>query len=806
MTDHAEDISAESDYGAGSIKVLRGLDAVRKRPGMYIGDTDDGSGLHHMVYEVVDNAIDESLAGHCDRIVVVLNPDGSVSVSDNGRGIPTDIHEEEGVSAAEVIMTHLHAGGKFDDNSYKVSGGLHGVGISVVNALSSQLDMRIRRQGHEHFLRFVNGEPQGALEAVGDTQEHGTEISFLPSLDTFSQIDFDFGTLEHRLRELAFLNSGVTIILKDLRGVDETVVEMHYEGGVEAFVQHLDRKKQGLHQTVVVTGERDGITIELALQWNDSYHENVLCFTNNIPQRDGGTHLAGFRAGLTRTINALSHAGSKRDKVQITGDDAREGLTAVLSVKVPDPKFSSQTKDKLVSSEVRPVVESLVGDRLGTWFEEHPADARAIASKIVEAAAAREAAKKARELTRRKSALDVSNLPGKLADCQERDPTVAEIFIVEGDSAGGSAKQGRDRKFQAVLPLRGKILNVERARFDKMLSSNEIGTLITALGAGIGRDDFDISKIRYHKIIIMTDADVDGAHIRTLLLTFFYRQMPEIIENGYLYIAQPPLYKVTQGKSSTYLKDEKEMEDYLVGDGVADTVFTLYDDTEVAGPDLIALVAQARQCRKLIGALSKRYAWDAVEQTAIAGALSPDVLADPEQARGAADYVARRLNQLSPDEEQGWQGEPTEDGGLRFKRELRGAPEVQVIDGPLIRSADARKLHEMAVSLQTTYQRRGIMRRKDETLIIRSPTQLLDAIMTFGRKGLQVQRYKGLGEMNPDQLWETTLDISARTLLQVRVSQVDQASDLFETLMGDVVEPRREFIQNNALNVTNLDI
>jgi DNA gyrase subunit B len=807
MTDHAEDRAAEDAYGATSIKVLRGLDAVRKRPGMYIGDTDDGSGLHHMVYEVVDNAIDESLAGHCDRIDVVLNADGSCSVTDNGRGIPTGIHEEEGVSAAEVIMTHLHAGGKFDDNAYKVSGGLHGVGVSVVNALSSQLDMRIRRQGHEHYQRYIHGEPQGVLEVVGSSEEHGTEISFLPSLDTFSRIDFDFGTLEHRLRELAFLNSGVTIILKDSRGVDETIVEMHYDGGVEAFVQHLDRKKQGLHQTVVVTGERDGISIELALQWNDSYHENVLCFTNNIPQRDGGTHLAGFRAGLTRTINtyALSHSGSKRDKVQITGDDAREGLTAVLSVKVPDPKFSSQTKEKLVSSEVRPVVESLVGDRLGTWFEEHPTDARAIAGKIVEAAAAREAAKKARELTRRKSALDVSNLPGKLADCQERDPTVAEIFIVEGDSAGGSAKQGRDRKFQAVLPLRGKILNVERARFDKMLGSNEIGTLITALGAGIGRDDFEISKIRYHKIIIMTDADVDGAHIRTLLLTFFYRQMPEIIEKGYLYIAQPPLYKVAQGKSSTYLKDEKEMEEYLVADGITEAVLTLYDETEVAGPDLIRLVDQARQCRKLVSALSKRYAWDAVEQTAIAGALSPDVLADPEQARAAAAYVARRLNQLSPDEEQGWQGEPTEDGGLRFNRELRGAPEVQVIDGPLIRSADARKLHEMSVSLQTTYQRRGVLRRKDETRIIRSPTHLLDAIMAFGRKGLQVQRYKGLGEMNPDQLWETTLDISARTLLQVRVSQVDQASDLFETLMGDVVEPRREFIQDNALNVTYID-
>ncbi|MEQ8246718.1 MAG: DNA topoisomerase (ATP-hydrolyzing) subunit B [Alphaproteobacteria bacterium] len=808
MTDQAEDIGAEGDYGATSIKVLRGLDAVRKRPGMYIGDTDDGSGLHHMVYEVVDNAIDESLAGHCDRIDVTLNPDGSCTVGDNGRGIPTGIHHEEGISAAEVIMTQLHAGGKFDDNSYKVSGGLHGVGVSVVNALSARLDLRIRRQGKEHYQRYIHGEPEAPLAAVADSREHGTEITFLPSLETFSHIDFDIETLEHRLRELAFLNSGVTIVLKDKRGVDETVIEMHYEGGAEAFVQHLDRKKQGLHQTVVVTGERDGITLELALQWNDSYHENVLCFTNNIPQRDGGTHLAGFRAGLTRTVNAyaLQHPGAKKDKVQITGDDAREGLTAVLSVKVPDPKFSSQTKEKLVSSEVRTVVESLVGDRLGQWFEEHPSDARAIAAKITEAAAAREAARKARELTRRKSALDISNLPGKLADCQERDPTIAEIFIVEGDSAGGSAKQGRDRRFQAVLPLRGKILNVERARFDKMLSSNEIGTLITALGTGIGRDDFDLSKIRYHKIIIMTDADVDGAHIRTLLLTFFYRQMPELIDAGYLYIAQPPLYKVVQGKSSTYLKDEKEMEDYLVSDGVKDAVFTLYNDSQVAGTDLIALVDQARQCRKLVGALSKRYAWDAVEQTAIAGALSPEVLSVPDQARAAADYVARRLNQLSPDEEQGWQGDPTEDGGLKFTRVLRGAPEVQVIDGPLIRSADARKLQGMAQSLQDTYQRRGILRRKDDSVVIRSPTQLLDAIVGFGRKGLQVQRYKGLGEMNPEQLWETTLDTSARSLLQVKVSQVDQASDLFETLMGDVVEPRRDFIQTNALNVVNLDI
>ncbi len=809
MSDRAEDIAAEEDsYGATSIKVLRGLDAVRKRPGMYIGDTDDGSGLHHMVYEVVDNAIDEALAGHCDTIDVMLNPDGSCTVIDNGRGIPTDIHAEEGVSAAEVIMTHLHAGGKFDDNSYKVSGGLHGVGVSVVNALSSWLDLRIRRKGKEHYMRFVHGEPESPLAVSGDAQGNGTEITFLPSPETFSQTEFDFETLEHRLRELAFLNSGVTIRLKDLRGVEDVEIEMHYEGGVEVFVHHLDRKKQGLHQTVVVAGERDGITLELALQWNDSYHENVLCFTNNIPQRDGGTHLAGFRAGLTRTINAyaLQHAGGKRDKVSITGDDAREGLTCVLSVKVPDPKFSSQTKDKLVSSEVRPVVESIVGERLGQWFEEHPADARAIAGKIVEAAAAREAARKARELTRRKGALDVSNLPGKLADCQERNPEKAELFIVEGDSAGGSAKQGRDRRFQAVLPLRGKILNVERARFDKMLSSNEIGTLITALGTGIGRDDFDITKTRYHKIIIMTDADVDGAHIRTLLLTFFYRQMPQLIDAGYLYIAQPPLYKVTQGKSSTYLKDEKGMENYLVADGISDSVLTLFSGEQSAGEDLRTLVEDARTIRRLIDALARRYSRDVIEQTAIAGALNPKVLSDPEQAAAAAEYVANRLDQLAAENERGWQGEPTEDGGLRFTREVRGVKEERVIDGPLIRSQDAIRLDERAPRLQSTYLKRAVLRRKEEEVVVRSPTQLLDAIIAFGRKGLQVQRYKGLGEMNPDQLWETTLDPDARSLLQVKVSQVDQASDLFETLMGDVVEPRRDFIQSNALSVVNLDI
>jgi len=807
MSDRAEDLESEDAYGAGAIKVLRGLDAVRKRPGMYIGDTDDGSGLHHMVYEVVDNAIDEALAGHCDTIDVVLNPDGSCTVVDNGRGIPTDIHEEEGVSAAEVIMTHLHAGGKFDDNSYKVSGGLHGVGVSVVNALSSWLDLRIKRKGKEHAMRFVHGEPEAPLAVTGDADGHGTEITFLPSPETFSQTEFDFETLEHRLRELAFLNSGVTIKLKDLRGVEDVEIEMHYEGGVEAFVHHLDRKKQAAHQTVVISGDRDDIAVELALQWNDSYHENVLCFTNNIPQRDGGTHLAGFRGGLTRTINtyAMQYAGGKRDKVAITGDDAREGLTCVLSVKVPDPKFSSQTKDKLVSSEVRPVVESIVGEKLGQWFEEHPSEARSIATKIVEAAAAREAARKAREAIR-KTKLDVSNLPGKLADCQERDPAKAELFIVEGDSAGGSAKQGRHRRFQAVLPLRGKILNVERARFDKMLSSNEIGTLITALGTGIGRDAFDISKIRYHKIIIMTDADVDGAHIRTLLLTFFYRQMPEIIDGGYLYIAQPPLYKVTQGKSSTYLKDEKDMENYLVADGISDAVLTLFSGEQSAGEDLRVLVEDARTIRRLIDALARRYSRDVIEQTAIAGALNPNVLSDPEQAAAAAEYVANRLDQLAAEDERGWHGEPTEDGGLRFTREVRGVKEERVIDGPLISSQDALRLDERAAKLQSTYLKRAVLRRKDEEVVVRSPTQLLDAIIAFGRKGLQVQRYKGLGEMNPDQLWETTLDPDARSLLQVKVAQIDQASDLFETLMGDVVEPRRDFIQSNALSVVNLDI
>ena len=805
----ADEATGPEDYGADSIKVLRGLDAVRKRPGMYIGDTDDGSGLHHMVYEVVDNAIDEALAGYCDRVEVTLNPEGSVTVSDNGRGIPTDLHDEEGVSAAEVIMTQLHAGGKFDHNSYKVSGGLHGVGVSVVNALSGTLNLRIWRDGNEHFMRFKEGEPEAPLEIVGQAEQSGTEIEFRPSDTVFSDTDFDFATLKHRLRELAFLNSGVTIALNDARGIEPQHTELHYVGGVEAFVKYLDRNKTASHEPpITIAGERDELDLDVALQWNNSYHENVLCFTNNIPQRDGGTHLAGLRAALTRTINGYANKSgiAKREKVNLTGEDAREGLTCVLSVKVPDPKFSSQTKDKLVSSEVRPAVEGFIADKLGQWFEEHPSEARTIIGKVVEAAAAREAARKARELTRRKGALDISSLPGKLADCQERDPSKAELFLVEGDSAGGSAKQGRDRGTQAVLPLRGKILNVERARFDKMLSSTEIGTLITALGTGIGHEDFDLEKIRYHRIIIMTDADVDGAHIRTLLLTFFYRQMREIVEAGYLYIAQPPLYKVSQGRSERYLKDERELEDYLVALGIDEAVLTLHTGEQRAGEDLMELVQKARASRKLLESVARRYSWSVVEQTAIAGALNPEALADSDRAATACAYVARRLDQLAPETERGWQGETTDDGGLRFSRTVRGVRESHLIDGPLIRSADARKLDDQLGRQQETYLVRAVLTRKGEELIIRSPTQLLERVLALGRKGLAIQRYKGLGEMNPEQLWETTLDPEVRTILQVKVSHADEADDLFSTLMGDLVEPRRDFIQENALAVANLDV
>ncbi|MDA0222378.1 MAG: DNA topoisomerase (ATP-hydrolyzing) subunit B [Proteobacteria bacterium] len=795
------------EYGADSIKVLKGLEAVRKRPGMYIGDTDDGSGLHHMVYEVVDNGIDEALAGHCDTVTVILHADNSVSVSDNGRGIPVGIHEGEGVSAAEVIMTQLHAGGKFDSNSYKVSGGLHGVGVSVVNALSDWLELRIWRDGKEHMARFEGGFTFESLKVVGPANgRKGTEVRFLASTETFSNLDYNFKTLEHRLRELAFLNSGVKIRIEDLRPAEKLESEMMYEGGVREFVRHLDRSKTAmLADPIFITGEKDGISVEVAMWWNDSYHENVLPFTNNIPQRDGGAHLAGFRGALTRTINnyALTSGIAKKEKISFTGDDAREGLTCVLSIKVPDPKFSSQTKDKLVSSEVRPAVEGLVNEKLGEWFEEHPSEAKIVVSKIVEAAFAREAARKARDLTRRKSAMDIASLPGKLADCQEKDPANSEIFLVEGDSAGGSAKQGRSRFNQAVLPLRGKILNVERARFDRMLGSQEIGTLITALGTGIGRDEFNIAKLRYHKVVIMTDADVDGAHIRTLLLTFFFRQMPQLIEGGYLYIAQPPLYKVARGKSEVYLKDQAALEDYLVEQGLEGAVLQLGDGSQISGADLARVVDEARQVRAILNAFPTHYSRHVLEQAAISGALIAGRLDEDLQA--AADSVAARLDLVAKEYEKGWNGRPTEDAGLRFSRNIRGVEEVRALDGGCLRSGEARKLASYTKSLQEVYAQPAKLTRKDKVTAIFAPSDLLDVVLQEGEKGQSLQRYKGLGEMNPSQLWETTLDPEARTLLRVRVEDLAEADDIFTKLMGDVVEPRREFIQANALNVENLD-
>ncbi len=807
MAEPARHDVASDAYGADSIKVLKGLDAVRKRPGMYIGDTDDGSGLHHMVYEVVDNAIDEALAGHATEVTVTLNADGSCTVTDNGRGIPTDIHTEEGVSAAEVIMTQLHAGGKFDQNSYKVSGGLHGVGVSVVNALSSFLRLRIWRNGFEHAMTFTHGDADGPLAVIGPSEgKRGTEVTFLPSTLTFTQVEFDYDTLEHRLRELAFLNSGVRIILTDARHAELRREEMIYEGGLEAFVRYLDRAKTSIiGSPLMVKAERDGITVEAALWWNDSYHENVLCFTNNIPQRDGGTHLAGFRAALTRQVTGYGETSglTKKEKVAPSAEDCREGLTSVLSVKVPDPKFSSQTKDKLVSSEVRPVVESVLNEALRVWFEEHPTEARSIVGKVIEAAAAREAARKARELTRRKGALDIASLPGKLADCQERDPSKAELFIVEGDSAGGSAKQGRNREYQAVLPLRGKILNVERARFDKMLSSQEIGTLITALGTGIGKEEFNADKLRYHKIIIMTDADVDGSHIRTLLLTFFFRQMPELIERGHLFIAQPPLYKVTRGKSQSYLKDERALEDYLIDQGVDGAVLRLTSGEDRAGQDLRHLVEEARIIRNLLNGLHSRYDRQVVEQVALFGALRP--IADGSDATVKLDGIVRRLDEMADETEKGWSGQ-IDAGGFVFERTLRGVRHVVSLDAALLGSVDARKIHDHAAPMSEAFSApASLVRKADETTVI-GPVSLFDAMVAVGRKGLTLQRYKGLGEMNPEQLWETTLDRTIRSLLQVRVKEVADADDIFTKLMGDVVDPRREFIQTNALSVSNLDV
>ena len=804
MTDEQQ---PPEEYGANSIKVLKGLEAVRKRPGMYIGDTDDGSGLHHMVYEVVDNGIDEALAGHADAVNVKIHDDGSVSVSDNGRGIPVGIHEGEGVSAAEVIMTQLHAGGKFDSNSYKVSGGLHGVGVSVVNALSDWLELRIWRDGKEHIARFEGGFTVKPLEVVGECGDRtGTEVRFMASLDTFSNRDYVFETLEKRLRELAFLNSGARIIVTDERPAEHLRTELFYEGGVKEFVKYIDRSKTSiLPEPIYVIGERDDIVVEVAMWWNDTYNEMVLPFTNNIPQRDGGTHMAGFRAALTRTINnyAQSSGIAKKEKINFTGDDAREGLTCVLSVKVPDPKFSSQTKDKLVSSEVRPAVENLMNEKLSEWFEENPQIAKIVVSKIVEAAHAREAARKARDLTRRKTAMDVNFLAGKLKDCSEKDPSKTEVFLVEGDSAGGSAQTGRDRGTQAILPLKGKILNVERARFDRMLGSQEIGNLVMALGTGIGRDEFNIDKLRYHKIVIMTDADVDGAHIRTLLLTFFFRQMPELIERGYLYIAQPPLYKVSRGKSEVYLKDQAAMDDYLTEQGCDGAMLRQGNGEEITGADLRRVVDEAGRLKRVLDAFPTHYPRHILEQAAIAGAfISGAVEAD---LQGVADKVAVRLDLIALEWERGWQGRITQDKGIRLARILRGVEEVRTLDGPMLRGGEARKTGSFTQHLQDVYNTPATLIRKDRVQNIYGPLDLLKAVLEEGERGLSLQRYKGLGEMNPDQLWETTLDPDARTLLQVKVDDVAEADDLFTKLMGDVVEPRREFIQQNALNVENLD-
>ena len=799
----------DAEYGADSIKVLRGLDAVRKRPGMYIGDTDDGSGLHHMVYEVVDNAIDEALAGHCDIVEVKLNKAGSVTVTDNGRGIPVDIHPEEGVSAAEVIMTQLHAGGKFDNNSYKVSGGLHGVGVSVVNALSEWLELTIYRDGKKHRIGFKMGDATGPLEVLGQADgESGTHVTFMPSKDIFAHINFDFSTLEHRLRELAFLNSGVRIRLTDDRQAEPVVSEFYFDGGLTAFVDYLNRSRNALHETITADSNRDDITVELALAWTDSFHENTLCFTNNIPQRDGGAHLAGFRGAMTRVVNNYAQESgiAKREKVQLTGEDSREGLTAIVSVKVPDPKFSSQTKDKLVSSEVRPVVENAVADCLNQWFEEHPAEAKRIVSKAYEAAAAREAARKARDLTRRKGVMDIASLPGKLADCQERDPAKSEVFLVEGDSAGGSAKQGRDRANQAILPLRGKILNVERARLDKMLSSAEIGTLITAIGAGVGNNDMDVEKIRYHKVIIMTDADVDGSHIRTLLLTFFFRHMRPLIEKGYLYIAQPPLFRAKRGQSEVYLKDQRELDGYLVDAGLKDAVLTTSDGQQLAGPDLTAITGQAVTASRMIEVVGRQVGnRDVVEQAAIAGLFNMAVLTNDE----AATYLAKRLEAISSILEKGWEGriEDTAHGkAIVVQRRLRGITERHVIDQRIINLVEAQHLDQMAGHLQSHYSKAAQFRFGAQTMDINGPTELAQTVFQTGRKGAQISRYKGLGEMNPSQLWETTLDPDQRILLQVTIDQEDDADNAFSTLMGEAVEERRNFIQENALRVANLDV
>lgn len=798
----------KTEYSAGSIKVLKGLEAVRKRPGMYIGDTDDGSGLHHMVYEVVDNAIDEALAGHCDEVLVAINEDGSVTVQDNGRGIPTDLHPEEGVSAAEVIMTQLHAGGKFDQNSYKVSGGLHGVGVSVVNALSDWLTVDIWREDKHHHIRFERGESVSPLEIVGEANgKKGSKITFFPSKETFSFIEFSFSTLEQRLRELSFLNSGVKIVLKDLRGEDPKESILFYEGGVEAYVKYIDRSKNPLHKPISVNtdDEKTGISAEVSLQWNDSYHENVLCFTNNIRQRDGGTHLAGFRAALTRVINNYASANKllKKDKITLSGEDVREGLTCVLSVKVPDPKFSSQTKDKLVSSEVRTVVESGVNDKLSQWFEEHPNDAKTIVGKAAEAAHARDAARKARELTRRKSALEVSNLPGKLADCQEKDPAQSELYIVEGNSAGGSAKSGRDRKFQAILPIRGKILNVERARFDKMLSSAEVGTIITALGTGIGQE-FDPEKVRYHKIVIMADADVDGSHIRTLLLTFFFRHMPKLIEHGFLYIAQPPLYKVKKGQSEVYLKNEQALQNYIT-DHIVNNYVLKSSSGDRSGKDLENFIKNLTKFTHLIKNIGRLIPENIAQSLAMTKAFDKKWLEDDNLAKSLVDNLKLEIAKNLEDQVS-WQIEIDNDKNINFIKESRGVKNITQVKREYFDIPEAEALAKLQDEIIDSFENKLTLVKGENQHDANTPIELVDLINELGQKGMTVQRFKGLGEMNAEQLWETTLDPENRTLLQVKVEQFDEADETFSTLMGNVVEPRREFIQDNALKVVNLDV
>ena len=843
MSDIPENTPNQNAYGADSIKVLKGLDAVRKRPGMYIGDTDDGSGLHHMVFEVSDNAIDEALAGHCDLVLIELNPEGSDSVEDNGRGFPTAIHTEEGISAAEVIMTQLHAGGKFentsDDNAYKVSGGLHGVGVSVVNALSEWLELTVWRDGEEHWMKFAHGDSVAPLKVVGTAPmidgkpKKGTRVTFLASDETFKNVTvYDFDKLEHRYRELAFLNSGVRILLRDKRGEEVKEHDLYYEGGIAAFVKYLDRNKQPLlPDPIAISAQRDGIGIDVSLEWNDSYYENVLCFTNNIPQRDGGTHLAAFRAALTRTLNNYAEKSGmlKKEKVSLTGDDMREGLTAIVSVKLPDPKFSSQTKDKLVSSEVRQPLESLMGDKMTEWLEENPAYAKSVILKIIDAAAAREAARRARELTRRKGAMDIASLPGKLADCQERDPSKCELFLVEGDSAGGSAKQGRDRKTQAILPLKGKILNVERARFDRIIGSKEVGTLIQAMGTGI-RDEFTLDKLRYHKIVIMTDADVDGAHIRTLLLTFFHRQMPDIIRAGHLFIAQPPLYKVAKGRSEVYLKDNAALDRYLVEGGLAGRILETQGGAR-GGAELEALVEHALRMKALMGFVPRRYDPGIIEALALAGVFAPDL--SPAGRDAALADAAAWLNRGDP--EARWTVVFGADGTVVVERLWRGVTDHHVIEASFLVSAEARKLARLAQENAAIYagpvnlvkgstsepeaepeaaadeaEDDGPGAQAPRAAVVQGaitrPTQLLEAVLIAGRKGLSIQRYKGLGEMNAEQLWETTLDPENRALLQVKVEDADVTDEIFTRLMGDVVEPRRDFIQENALNVATLDV